>query len=137
MAWLWLEAPSSSANGISTAIKEAPSGMSWLSSVQEWFATATHGHGLPIALVLALLSVAIAVAVAANWHAKEFLAAAIVLNLSYWVLGQGFGGIFEGGATDPNAGILFVVLAFALWSLVSAPLPARSPRHVRVDGAVQ
>jgi len=34
MAWLWLEAPSSSANAISNAINAAPSGMSWLSTVQ-------------------------------------------------------------------------------------------------------
>jgi hypothetical protein len=43
---------------------------------------------------------------------------AVVLNLIYWVVGQGFGGIFQGGATDPNAGLLFVVLAYALYTLV-------------------
>ena len=125
MAWLWLEAPSSNANAISEAIKAAPSGMSWLSSLQEWVAKGIHGHGLPIALVLALASAAIAVTVAANWHAKPFLSLAIVLSLAYWVLGQGFGGIFEGGATDPNAGLPFAVLACALWSLVSIRTPDR------------
>ena len=118
MAWLWLEAPSSSANAISGAIKAAPSGMSWLSTVQNWATTATKGNGLPIALVLAALSVAIGLAVAANWHPKPFLALAVVLNLAYWVFGQGFGGIFQGGATDPNAGPLFVLLACALYTLV-------------------
>jgi hypothetical protein len=82
------------------------------------FANGAKGNGLPIALVLAGASVAIGVAVAANWRAKPFLIAAIVFNLAYWVLGQGFGGIFAGGATDPNAGLLFVVLAYALWTLV-------------------
>jgi hypothetical protein len=118
MAWLWLEAPSSSATAISGAIKAAPSGMSWLSTVQNWATTATKGNGLPIALVLAALSVAIGLAVAANWHPKPFLALAVVLNLAYWVFGQGFGGIFQGGATDPNAGPLFVLLACALYTLV-------------------
>ena len=41
-----------------------------------------------------------------------------MLNLAYWVLGQEFGGIFAGGATDPNAGALFVLLACAMWTLV-------------------
>jgi hypothetical protein len=117
MAWLWLEAPSSSANATSGAITEAPSGMSWLSTVQLWVAEAAQGKGLVIALVLALASAAIGVAVAANWRARQFLAFSIVLSLLYWTLGQGFGGIFEGGATDPNTGIVFVVLALALWQL--------------------
>jgi hypothetical protein len=42
------------------------------------------------------------------------------LNLLYWVLGQGFGGIFAGGATDPNAGPLFILLAVAMLPLVGA-----------------
>jgi hypothetical protein len=132
MAWLWLEAPSSSANAISGAIQAAPSGMSWLSTVQNWATTATKGDGLPIALVLAGLSLAIGLAVAFNWHPKPFLALAVVLGLVYWVFGQGFGGIFQGGATDPNAGPLFVLLAYALYTLTpfetrEGTHPARSP----------
>jgi hypothetical protein len=120
MAWLWLLGPNSSANATHDAINAAPSGMSWLSTVQEWAADAAKGNGLPIALVLAAVSVAIAVAVAADWRARQFLALSIVLSLAYWVFGQGFGGIFEGGATDPNAGPLFVLLACALYPLVSS-----------------
>lgn len=118
MAWLWLEAPSSGASAVSTAVREAPSGMSWLSTLQEWVAKGAHGNGLPIAIVLCLLSAAIGIAVAANWRPRTFLMLAIVLNLAYWVIGQGFGGIVEGGATDPNAGLLFVVLACTLWWLI-------------------
>jgi hypothetical protein len=117
MAWLWLETPSSSANAISGSIQAAPSGMSWLSTVQNWATTATKGDGLPIALVLAGLSLAIGLTVAFNWRPKPFLALAVVLSLAYWVFGQGFGGIFAGGATDPNAGPLFVLLAYALYAL--------------------
>ena len=92
--------------------------MSWLTTVQDWAANAAQGNGLIIAVVLAFVSFAIGIAVACNWHARAFLIAAIVLNLAYWVLGQGFGGIFNGGATDPNAGPLFVLLACALYALV-------------------
>jgi hypothetical protein len=118
MAWLWLEAPSSSANATSAAIKAAPSGMSWLSTVQQWAASATKGDGLPIALVLAAASLAIAAAMVADWHPKPFLALSVGLSLAYWALGQGLGGIFQGGATDPNAGPLFVLLAYVLYALV-------------------
>jgi hypothetical protein len=124
MAWLWLEAQNSTADAISHAIGEAPSGMGWLSSVQHWAATAVAGDGVWLALLLAGLSAAIGVAVAANWHAKPFLWAAITLNLLYWIIGQGFGGIFTGEGTDPNSGPLFILLALVLYALV--PYESRS-----------
>jgi hypothetical protein len=118
MGWLWLLAPSSTANATRSMINAAPSGMSWLSSLQDAAANAAQGNGLVIALALAFVSAAIGVAVGINWRPKPFLILAIVLNLAYWVVGQGFGGIFAGGATDPNAGLLFVVLAVALYMLI-------------------
>ena len=118
MAWLWLLGPNSSANATHDAINAAPSGMSWLSTVQDWVANGAHGNGEVIALVLALVSAVIGIGVAAGWQVKRLLGLAIVLNLAYWVLGQGFGGIFQGGATDPNAGLLFVVLAVAVGSVL-------------------
>ena len=136
MAWLWL-VEAGGANGIHNAINAAPSGMSWLSSVQDGFASLTNGNGVVFALVLAALSAAIGVAVVANWRAREFLVLAVVLNLIYWVVGQGFGGIFQGGATDPNAGPLFILLAYVLYTLVpydlrtpepSAPKPSSIPQ---------
>ena len=120
MAWLWL-VEAGGANGVTTAINAAPSGMSWLSSVQDWFANAAQGGGVPIALVLGVVSIAIALAVATDWRPKQFVALAIALNALYWVVGQGFGGIFQGGATDPNAGLLFVLLGFTMLPLVGQP----------------
>jgi hypothetical protein len=131
MAWLWLLGPNSTAHATSDAINAAPSGMSWLSSVQDWVAEAAGGNGLPIALVLAALSVAVGTAVAIDWRPRQFLALAIALNLAYWVLGQGFGGIFEGGATDPNAGPLFILLACALYTM----LPTRRSSAIELGGA--
>jgi hypothetical protein len=118
MAWLWLEAPSSSANATTNSINAAPSGMSWLSSVQDWVANAAKGNGLVIALVLALASAAIGIAVVTGWRARAFLALAIIINLAYWVLGEGLGGIATGSATDPNAAPLFILLAVAMYPLL-------------------
>jgi hypothetical protein len=126
MSWLWLLGPNSSANATRDAINAAPSGMSWLSTVQDWVAGGASGNGLPIALALAACSAAIGVAVAVDWRSRQFLALAIALNLAYWVLGQGLGGIFEGGATDPNAGPLFILLACAMYTLIPAARSARS-----------
>jgi hypothetical protein len=131
-AWLWLAPQNSSPGSITAAIKAAPSGMGWLTSVQHWAATAANGNGLPIALVLALLSAAIGVAVAVNWRAKPFVIVAIALNIVYWVLGQGFGGIFTGSGTDPNTAPLLILLACVLYALIT---PQGRAIHTRTSAA--
>jgi hypothetical protein len=123
-AWAWLLAANSSANATSSAIMSAP-GAGFLHSLQSSAASGASGNGLVIALVLALISAAIGVAVANNWWPAQFLALAIVLSLGYWVVGQGFGGIFyTNSATDPNAGLPFVLLALVLLSLTRVPATA-------------
>jgi hypothetical protein len=127
MAWMWLLVPNSTANATHDQIGEAPSGARWLTSIEHGVANGAKGNGLLIALILALVSAAIGVAVAANWHPKPFLAAAIILNVAYWVVGQGLGGIFTGSATDPNAGLLFIVLAAAMYFLT--PIQGSGTEH--------
>jgi hypothetical protein len=133
MAWAWLLPANSSANATSSAIMSAP-GASFLHSLQSSAASGASGHGLVIAIVLALVSAAIGVAVAKNWRPGPFIALAIVLNLGYWVIGQGFGGIFyTNSATDPNAGPLFVLLALVVYSLARKAAPV-SPAADVADG---
>jgi hypothetical protein len=138
MAWSWLLAPNSSANATSSAIMSAP-GAGFLHSLQSSVASGASGHGLVIAIVLALVSATIGVAVVKNWRPSMFIALAIVLNLGYWVIGQGFGGIFySNSATDPNAGPLFVLLALVLYPLTRAPISAGADSaagHGRAHGA--
>ena len=122
MGWLWLLGANSSANATHNAISAAPSGMGWLSSLQSSAARITEGNGFLIALVLAAVSIAIGIAVGANWEPRTFLWLAIYLNAIYWVIGQGFGWLATGSATDPNAGLPFIVLACALFTV----LPSRT-----------
>lgn len=128
MAWLWLMGANSSPNETHNAISAAPSGMSWLSSLQGSAASAASGKGLMIATVPSSVSAAIGVAGAINWQPRPFLAVAIVLNLAYWVIGQGLGGVFTGFATDPNSGPAFILLALMLYSLT--PIPQRAPGRI-------
>jgi hypothetical protein len=121
MGLLWLLPANSSANAISDQISSAPSNMSWLTSVQAHAANVAMDNGLLIAFALAAISVAIGIGVAVDWEPRTFLWLAIYLNLIYWVIGQGFGGIQTGTATDPNAGPLFILLACTLFPL----LPSR------------
>ncbi len=118
MGYLWLIAPNSTANATSNAISIAPSGLGWLSRLMTHAASITKGNGLLIAFLCAAVSVAIGVAVGVDWQPRTFLWLAIYLNVIYWVIGQGFGGIPTGGGTDPNAGPLFILLAAALYTLL-------------------
>ena len=117
LAYLWLLQASAGANATHDMINAAPSGMSWLSSMQDGFASVARGNGLIIALVLSALSAAIALGVGFNRGARQWLAIAVVLQLLFWLVGQGFGGIFEGGATDPNAAPLLILLAYTVMPL--------------------
>jgi hypothetical protein len=87
----------------------------WLAKIQDSLAKHTVGHGTTIAIVLAVLSVAIAVGIWTPLR-RPALAIGIVLSLAYWLYGQDLGGPFwSEGATDFNAGPLFVLLAVALF----------------------
>jgi hypothetical protein len=136
MAWLWLLAPNSSAGATSGALTATDSGIGWLSSIQTHLANAATGDGLVIALILAGLSAAIGIAVFAGWRARLFLALAILLNLAYWIVPQGLGGIFAGGATDPNAGPLFMLLAYAMYPVVDAARTIHATAPRQTDAAV-
>jgi hypothetical protein len=129
MGLLWLLPSNSSANAFSNQVSSSPSGMSWLTSLQTHAANVANDNGLLIAFVLATVSVAIGIAVVVDWQAHSFLWLAIYLNVIYWVIGQGFGGIQTGTGTDPNAGPLFILLACTLFPLLRTRQknPATSP----------
>jgi hypothetical protein len=89
----------------------------WLAKIQDSLAAHTVGHGTTIAVALAIASLAVAIGV---WTPLRWpvLAIGIVLSLAYWLYGQDLGGPFwSEGATDFNAGPLFVLLAVALFPI--------------------
>jgi spore coat protein A len=101
-------------------------GMAWL-----WLRVADGGD--VIALVCAGASALVGVAVGIRWHARTFLWTAIGLNLAYWIVGQGFGGLVAGEGIDAGSGPLFIVLAGLLFTLfpVSTATAAASTAAAR------
>jgi hypothetical protein len=118
-AGLWLANVNRASGATHEMIKAmAAASPHWLAKFQDSVGGHTQGHGAAIAVVLAILSLAVALGVwtPLRWPA---LAIGIVLSLAYWVLGQDLGGPFWAeGATDFNAGPLFVLLAVALFPAV-------------------
>lgn len=132
MAWLWLGPASSGSHSVSAVLEEGASGIGWLTSVQGTIAGWLSGGGLVIALVFAALSAAVAIGVATDRWARQLLWLSIAMNLLLWIFGQSVGEIFAGGATDPNSGPLFILLAFAMFPIVEAHEGA-APEPGRVD----
>jgi hypothetical protein len=115
-AGLWLANVNRAKDATHSMITEmAEASPHWLASVQDSLARHTVGHGTTIAVVLAVVSLALAIGVWTPLR-RPALAIGIVLSLAYWLYGQDLGGPFwSEGATDFNAGPLFVLLALALF----------------------
>ena len=108
-------------NAVMTSViaMNEPGEPTWLVRLDKLATAATRSVGNPLALLLALLEVLIGVLVLRGHHVKTVLWVAIALSGAFWVIGQDFGGILAGGATDPNAGPLYVLLALSLYPIPS------------------
>ncbi len=99
----------------------------WLSAIDRGAAALVANAGLAASIALAVALVLIAVGVYLPRPAvKATLVLAIVVALVIWVVGEAFGTIIAGGATDPNSGPLLVLLALTFWPLAatSAAVPS-------------
>jgi hypothetical protein len=73
------------------------------------------GRGYWFILLVALIELAIGVAIfLPRYYRNTTIVFGIIFSLLFWVVGQSFGGIFTGLATDPNSAILFILLATAI-----------------------
>ncbi len=90
----------------------------WLAHIDRSSESLFLHHGTAIAVLLAIVCVIVAVGVYAPPQvAQVTVALAIVVFALIWVAVQDFGGILAGGATDPNSGLLVILLALIYWPL--------------------
>jgi hypothetical protein len=88
----------------------------WLATLDRGAASLVAHQGLAASIVLAIALVIIALGVyLPPPAARATLALAIVIAAVIWVFGEAFGGILTGGGTDPNSGLLLILLALAYW----------------------
>jgi hypothetical protein len=109
------------ANRAPQALQNAIAGLEsgepgWLAAIERHAAALAGNHGVAISIALAIALALIAAAVYLPAPVtRAILIAAIVLAAAIWVVGEAFGGILAGGATDPNSGPLLILLALAYW----------------------
>ncbi|HTT50471.1 MAG TPA: hypothetical protein VMH35_03605 [Streptosporangiaceae bacterium] len=88
----------------------------WLAALINHAASLLAHQGLAASIALAVALVVIAVGVyLPPPGVRATLVLAIVVAAVIWVFGQAFGGILAGGATDPNSGLLLILLVLAYW----------------------
>lgn len=111
--------PGFSASNVMTGIISInePGEPTWLAHLDRLSTTAINAVGSPLALLLALAEVTVGVLVLRRQMVRAALWAAIALSTLFWVVGENFGGILAGHATDPSAGPLYVLLALSLYPL--------------------
>jgi hypothetical protein len=77
-------------------------------------AHAFSGDGAWVSVILAACCLVTALGPFLSRSPRTFLVLGSGLSLVFWVTGQALGGLLSGGATDPNAGPLLVLLALAV-----------------------
>jgi hypothetical protein len=88
---------------------------SWLAAIDRGLASAVHASG-PVATVL-IVAVELAIGILVFTHGPMrtvALWAGMAVALVYWAVGQSFGELFSGQATDPSTGPLVVLLGLVV-----------------------
>jgi hypothetical protein len=103
------------------ALSAMASGMSdgepgWLRSLDHTLAGALANHGIEVSIAAAVLCIVVAVSPFLDRLNRLGVIAAVLFGAAIWLL-EDFGGIFTGRGTDPNSGILIVLLATTFWPL--------------------
>jgi hypothetical protein len=94
----------------------------WLAHIDRSSESLFLHHGTTMAVLLAIVCVIVAAGVyAPPQMAQLTVVLAIVVFALIWVGVQDVGGILAGGATDPNSGLLVILLALIYWPLGTSP----------------
>ena len=135
LAFFALQPASRAPRAISGMISDVAAGQpGWLAWIDNHAASALGRQGLAASIVLAVALVVVAAGPYLPARmARAAVVLAIVLAVVIW-LAQGLGGLFTGGATDPESGPLLALLAVAFWPAVSTP-SAPSPAAMAPEGA--
>ena len=116
------------ARGLHDAITASAAGEpGWLAAFDRATAAAAGSHGTLISALLAAAFILIAAGILVPATTRPALNLATTAGLAFWVIGENFGQILTGMATDPNTGPLLILLAAAYWPLRPKASPADPP----------
>jgi hypothetical protein len=103
-----------SPNGLGTMLSGLESGEpGWIRAMDAFGTRVLSQHGATASVIIAVLCVLAAIAVSGRLT-RAAVVLAMLLGAVFWVT-EDFGAIFTGQGTDPNSGLLLIVLAAAFW----------------------
>jgi hypothetical protein len=116
-AYFAIQAANRTAQGLHDMVAGMADGEpGWLAALDRNAASLLAGTGAMWSVILAVAFAVIAAGIFLPAPgARVIVALAAVTALIIWVIGQNFGGILAGSATDPNSGILLILFAAAYW----------------------
>lgn len=107
----------------------------WLAAIDRTSATVLGQHALLVSVALAVAFVLVGAGILLQATIRPALILAVVLALFIWMAGEDFGSILTGSATDPNTGLLLVLLAAAFWPQAGKlAAPRRNPPRRNLPG---
>jgi len=127
-----------SAQGLHDLIKAEENGEpGWVVSLDKGIASVVDHQGLAVSIILAILLLVVAIgAYLPAKAANATIVVGMVLSLLLWVIGENFGAILAGGATDVNSGPLLFLLCVAFWHTKPDPKATEAGAPLRVaEGA--
>ena len=126
LAFFALLGPNRSADGLRDLVSSLSSGEPrWLAMLDRHDANLLDHRGLSVSITLAVVLGIIALSVYMPRRLARLMSiVAVVLALGIWVMGENFGQVFSGSATDPNTGPILALLAVAYWRRDPAPAAA-------------
>jgi hypothetical protein len=86
----------------------------WLASLDSSVGSWAAQHGLLLVTVLVAAEALIGIGALARRFKAPAVALGLTLTLAVWVMGQDFGALYTGQATDPNSGPLLALMAISL-----------------------
>jgi hypothetical protein len=128
-ACLMLQTPNRAPGALRASIAGLAAGEPhWIAAMDRASAGAAGRAGtlLPVLLAGAFATIGVVIFVPAA--ARLAAALSIVAALSIWALGENFGAILTGQATDPNTGPLLALVALAFWPLDRRSRAGAAPR---------
>lgn len=133
LALLFLVGAGRSPQGTHNIIQNLNSGQpGWLSAIDRHAESLVAHEGMMVATVFAAACLVVAAGVFLPVAARRAtLVLAMLMAALIWVVGENFGGILVGGATDPNSGPLVVLLALAYWPLSPRLAESHSTASIR------
>jgi hypothetical protein len=135
LAYLMLQPAVRAGAGLRAAIAGNAAGEpGWLAALDRHVAAVIGPHGPAVAIGLAAVFVLAGAGLLIPATARPAVLLAAAAGLAIWVLGENFGMILMGNATDPNTGPLLVLLAAAYWPR-RALGSAAAARATHTDGA--